>query len=452
MYALPDDVSTVFGLFAPLFSRRVFASVQALLAGAILAPGQRTVASALRALGLAQEPHFQNYHRVLNRAVWSSRLAAGILLRALVAVFAPSGPLLVGIDETLERRRGAKIQAKGLYRDAVRSSQSHLVKSHGLRWISMMLLVRVPWAERVWALPFFSVLAPSDRYHQARHLPHRSLVDWASLMVVQLRRWVPARPLILVGDATYAALKLLERCRTLPRPVTLVSRLRLDAQLFAPPPPRRPGTTGRPRKVGPKQPSLRQVLASPHTAWRRLQVRHWYSEGTRRVDVVTDTALWYHAGQPAVPLRWVLLRDPRQRFRPQALLCTDLTATPAQILAWFLPRWQVETTFQAVRTHLGVETQRQWNAKAIARTTPVLLALFSLVTLIAHRHFSHAPAPVREASWYHKPRPTFADALAYVRRQIWHRQLMWMSSLAPTRGKLSALQAEYALEVLSYAA
>jgi hypothetical protein len=452
MYALPDDASTVFSMFAPLFSRRVLASVQALLAGAILAPGQRTVASALRALGLAHDPHFQNYHRVLNRAVWSSRLAARILLQALVAVFCPSGPVLVGLDETLERRRGPKIQAKGIYRDAVRSSHSHFVKSHGLRWISMMLLVPVPWAQRVWALPFFSVLAPSERYHQERHLPHRTLVDWACLMVVQVRRWLPARPLVLVGDASYAALKLLERCRTLPTPVTLVSRLRLDARLCAPPPPRPPGTTGRPRKVGERLPTLQQVLDSPSTRWRQLRVKHWYSEGTRLVECVTGTALWYHTGQPAVPLRWVLLRDPQQRFRPQALFCTDLTATPAQILAWFIPRWQLETTFQAVRTHLGVETQRQWNEKAIARTTPVLLALFSLVTLIAHRHFSHAPAPVQETAWYHKPRPTFVDALAFVRCQLWQRQLMWTSARPRTRGKLTPLQAEHALEVLSYAA
>jgi hypothetical protein len=155
-------------LFAPLFSPSVFVHAQVLLVGAILAPGKRTVTAALRVMGLAQEPGFQNYHRVLNRAHWSCRQAARLLLRLLVATFVPTGPLLVGIDETLERRHGEQIEALGIYRDAARSSQAYLTQASGLRWISLMLLAPIPWAQAVWALPFFTVLAPSARYHQAR--------------------------------------------------------------------------------------------------------------------------------------------------------------------------------------------------------------------------------------------------------------------------------------------
>src|SRR5215204_3713924 len=148
--------------FAPLFSKRVWQNAQLLLIGAILAPGRRTVSSALRAMGLDQEKRFHRYHRVLSRASWSSREASRVLLGLLVEAFVPEGdPLIVGIDETLERRWGKKIAAKGVYRDPVRSTHETFVKSSGLRWVCVMLLVEVPWAARVWALPFLSALAPS---------------------------------------------------------------------------------------------------------------------------------------------------------------------------------------------------------------------------------------------------------------------------------------------------
>ncbi len=452
MHALPDDVAIVLSMFAPVFTQPSFEHAKLLLIGAILAPGRRTVAAVLRILGLADEPQFQRYHRLLNRAVWSSRQAAGILLHALVAVFGGPGPLVFGIDETLERRRGAKIAAKGIYRDPVRSSHSHFVKASGRRWISLMLLAPLSWADRVWALPFFTVLAPSERYHAERGLPHRSLAEWARLMVCQLRRWLPDRPLVVVADSTYAVLAFLDACRKLAHPVTMVTRLRLDARLFAPAPPRLPGTTGRPRQVGSRQPSLAAVLADPATTWRRLRVPRWYSQGPRWVEIVSATALWYHTGQPAVPIRWVLIRDPRGRFAPQALRCTDLAATPLQILSWFIRRWQMETTFQAVRTHLGVETQRQWNEAAIARTTPALLALFSLVTLMAHPHLLRPEHPIRTARWYAKAAPTFADALACVRRQLWHSQGFRTLPSQSHRTKPLPTLSERLLEAVCYAA
>ena len=172
-----------------------------MLLGAILAPGKRTVCSVLRVLGLGFETHFQNYHRVLNRARWNSREASRILLGLLLKAFAPSGPILVGLDDTIERRWGQQIQARGIDRDPVRSSRSHVVKTSGLRWLSLLLLVEIPWAGRVWALPFLTVLAPSERYHQKRHQRHKTLVDWGRQMLLQLRRWLPERPVVLVVDS-----------------------------------------------------------------------------------------------------------------------------------------------------------------------------------------------------------------------------------------------------------
>lgn len=417
MLTLPPAIMAVLSAFAPLFSRPIWPQVLVLLVGTMLAPGQRTVTSVLRVMGLAHLPSFQTYHRVLNRAVWSSLQVSRVLLGLLVATFAATGPLVVGIDETIERRRGAKIAAKGIYRDPVRSSHGHFVKASGLRWICLMLLVPIPWTNRTWALPFLTVLAPSERYDQARGRRHKTITDWARQVTLLLQRWLPHRDLVLVGDDTYAAIPFLARARQV---ATIVTRLRLDARLFAPPPARQPGQKGRPRIVGQRLPSLAQRRADPHTAWTELTVPHWYGQGDRTVEICSETALWYHPGQPPVPLRWVVIRDPKETFPTQALLCTDLEATPLQILSWFILRWQLEVTFHEVRAHLGVETQRQWSDLAIARTTPVLLGLFSLITLLAHRLIGTGACPVRHTAWYAKPAPTFSDTLALVRRSLWH--------------------------------
>jgi hypothetical protein len=225
-----------------------------------------------------------------------------------------------------------------------------------------------------------------------------------------------------VADSTYAALAFLAACRSWRAPVTVVTRLRLDAALYAPAPPRRPGQIGRPRLKGSRQPTLAAVAADPYTTWTELTVAHWYGTGQCTVEIVSATAVWYHSGLPPVPLRWVLIRDPQGHFATPALLCTDLAVTPAQILAWFAQRWQLEVTFEEARRHLGLEKQRQWSEAAIRRTTPVLLGLFSLVTLLAHQQLRGPVGVVRQATWYSKRDPTFIDALALVRRDLWQHQ------------------------------
>ena len=354
------------------------------MVGTILATGQRTVAAALRVMGRSNADDYARYHEVLNRAVWSPREAARILLLLLLLhLDRGNGPLVFGIDETLERRRGAKIKARGFYRDAVRSSRHQLVKSSGLRWNSLMWLGRVPWARRHWALPVLTMLAPSSRYYQRQGRRHKKITDRARQMVMQLRRWLPHRPLVLVGDNGYAVLDLLHCCQSLRQPVTLIARLHLDAALYAPAPPREPGQNGRPPQKGSRRPSLKSLLDQDHVPWTVAAVA-WYDGTSRMVELASQTAVWYRSGKPSVLIRWVLIRDPQVAFDPQALLCTDPTADPAQILEWFVLRWQLEVTFQEVRTHLGMETQRQWSDLAIARTTPILLGLFSWTTLAAH--------------------------------------------------------------------
>jgi hypothetical protein len=379
LLSLPPLFVSLLNTFAPLFSDRVWRHAQVLLIGALLAPGQRTVTSCLRIVGLGRERRFVNYHRVLSRARWRGREASCLLLDLLVKRFVPTGPLVLGIDDTIERRRGQRIQAKGIYRDPVRSSHSPFVKASGLRWVSLRLLTPVPWAARIWALPFLTCLAPSERYAQKQGKPHKPVLEWARQMILQTQRWLPDRTLVVVGDSAFSALEWLQAL--VRRNITVVTRLRWDAALYQPAPFRPPGPNGRPRKVGKRLSTLRQVLQSKATRWQRLTVPGWYGESHRVIAVCTRTAVWYHTGLPPVPIRWVLVRDPQKRFDPQALLCTDPTQDALTIVSWFVRRWQVEVTFQEVRKNLGVESQRQWSPLAITRTTPCLLALFSLVTL-----------------------------------------------------------------------
>jgi hypothetical protein len=339
----------------------------------------------------------------------------------------------LGIDETLERRWGKKIATKGVYRDPVRSTHENFVKASGLRWVCAMLLVEIPWASRVWALPFLSVLAPSERYAAARSRRHKKITEWAWQLLLLVRRWYPEREIVAVADGAYASLKLLNSCRSLSRPVTFITRLRLDAALYEPAPPRRPGQIGRPRLKGKRLPNLSVVAEDPSTVWKLTKIANWYGGRERMVEIASETAVWYSTGLPAVPLRWVLVRDPEKEFKTQALLCTDLDGEPERIISWFVRRWQMEVTFQEARRHLGFETQRQWSELAIRRTTPALLGLFSLVTLFAHhRWMTQAASAFRQAAWYHKGYPTFADALALVRKQLWAQEETFCGSSAET--------------------
>src|ERR687884_2225672 len=209
MLRLPARFAAVILCFAPLFRQLTWRHAQVLLIGAILVPGQRTVTSILRISGLCWERRFVNYHRVLNRAAWSGRAAARVLLGLLLDAFVPKGPVILGIDDTIERRRGKRIRAKGIYRDPVRSSHGHFVKASGLRWLSLMLLAPVSWAGGVWALPFLTALAPSERYAAEQGRRHKKLTDWARQVALQARRWLPRREIVLLGDSSFAALDLL---------------------------------------------------------------------------------------------------------------------------------------------------------------------------------------------------------------------------------------------------
>ncbi len=419
MLTPPTEIMVILGCFAQVFSERTWDWVQVLVVGAILAPGKRTVSSVLKVVGLSQEKQYQRYHRVLNRAKWSGLQVSKILLGLLVSTFmASGGAVVLGADETLERRQGKQIKAKGVFRDAVRSSRKHTVTSFGLRWMSMMILVTVPWSSRVWALPFLTVLAPSEKSNRANGKRHKTSIDWIMQMMSQVRCWLPARQLVLVVDGGLIALKLGHRCLSYAHPVTLVARFRLDAQLYDWPGAQPPGKPGQKPQKGKRQPSLKQRLEDPKTAWQTIKMP-WYGGLMRRLEIVSGTALWYTRGEKPLPIRWVLVRDPLGKLEDAAFLCTDLEVSPEQILQWYVMRWNVEVTFEDARAHLGLETQRQWSDLAIARTTPALLGLYSLLVLLAQHLLKGNSLPVQTTAWYTKREAAFSDVIAFVRRHLW---------------------------------
>jgi hypothetical protein len=452
MLNLPPTIMKVLMPFAPLFHVKTWRKELILLIGTILTPGKRTVTAALRVMGLKDECEFSLFHQVLNRAAWSSLAVAKCLLDLLITLIYPSDvPLVFGIDETIERRWGEKITARGIYRDPVRSSDSHFVKASGLRWISLMLLTPIPWAQRIWALPVMTAIAPSERYYETRGRKPKTLTERAQQMIKQLRRWLPKRALVIVGDNSYAALDLLAACQTLADPVTMVTRLRMDAALYEPAPPY--AGMGRPRRKGVRLPTPQAYLDDPDTQWTMVEVR-WYDGQVHEMELASATAIWFHYGKPVVPIRWVLVRDPLDEYETICLLCTDQTIAPLQIVEWFVMRWQVEVTYEEARRHLGVETQRQWSDKAIARTTPALLGLFAWITLVAHVfHLSGQPVIVRQSAWYTKSLPTFSDALALVRYQLWFTLPTFQTSgETPDLIKVSPPFLASLVETLCYAA
>jgi hypothetical protein len=392
---LPAEIITVLSQFQPAFSAPTFRKVIVLVVGTLLGRGRRTVAAALRQVGLADRGDWAKYHHVLNRASWSSLEVAGILLRVLVQTFVPSeGWVEMIFDETLERRWGRRIKKRGHWRDSLASSKGMNVSTSGLRWLVGGLAVKLPWSRRVWSLPCLSVLLTTPKVSEQLGRRHKTVAQVAGQMMKWLRRVLPGRRLKVIGDGSYSVIELGLTAQA--QQVTLIAPLRLDARLFDPPPPY--SGQGRPRIVGARLPNLDQIAADPQTVWQRAQL-DWYGGQTQTLDWVSGTALWYSTGTEPLPLRWVLVRDPTQRLPTRAFFSTDLTQDPLTIITDFVKRWAMEVTFEETRAHLGVETQRPWSDLAVERTTPALFGLFSLVALFAHALKPDGQIPLATSAW-----------------------------------------------------
>jgi hypothetical protein len=403
--------------FQPVFTNPSWQKALVLLVGTLLARGRRTVTTALRQMGLEERTNFSTYHHLLNRARWSPLHLSRCLLSLLVETFLQAGGTLeLVIDETLERRQGVHINKRGYYYDSARSTHQHELIGSGLRWICLTLVVTPPWTKRSWALPFLSVLATSPEVDRRLGRRHKTVPELAGQMMALVRRWFPAVPIKLIGDGAYSGLTLGLTCARYH--VTLIAPLRQDACLCAPAPLRLPGQNGRPRIKGKRLPRLSQVLVDPQTIWQRSTVP-WYDSSTQLVEWCSGAALWYRAGQPPLPIRWVITRDPAGERPVRTYFSTDQGQTGLGIVLDFIKRWSIEVTFEESRAHLGIETQRQWSDLAIQRSTPCLFGLYSLVALFGHALYPTGAIPFQPTAWYRKQQATFGDVLASVRRALW---------------------------------
>ena len=444
---LPAEIIPVLAHFAPVFTAPTYQKALVLIVGTILAKGRRTVTSALRAVGHTQTADWAKYHHVLNRARWSGLELSARLLLLLVATWAPAGGITVDVDETLERRWGPRIRKRGHWRDSLASSKQVNVSSSGLRWLVFALVVNVPWTPYALALPFLSVLLTTPKVSAQLGRPHKTVAHVTGQVVIWLRRTLPGRAMQLVGDGAYAVITLGAQCQR--QQVTLLAPLRLDARLFEPPRRRDGKHRGRPPVVGARLPNLAQVAVQPTTRWHRSLVP-WYGGTHKVVDWTTGTALWYTTGTPPLPIRWVLVRDPQGERPTRAFFSTDTAHGAVNMIAAFVNRWPLEVTFEEARAHLGLETQRQWSDRAIERTTPALLGLFSLVVLLAHALYPTGDLPLPQVAWYPKPHATFHDVLALVRRRLWQQYIFQTAAPSADLRFSSPLQVEHLLAAACY--
>ena len=496
---LPSIIITLLTTFKPCFTKPTWEYAQTLLIGAILCPAKRTVTACLQVMGLSKEKHFDRYHRVLNRAKWNEFQLVKILLGLIISILPSDTPIIIAMDETIERRKGPLIKKKGCYRDSCRSTKSLVIKCFGLKWQCASILVKFPWNNRPWALPFMTVLCVAKTYDDKkfgykvvlmksltdilgnaigyfngqtyyeeklgvnilvveklnlqlikylkssdkaakkvklmqknihnlskknmtiftslcgqRKIKHRTSVEYAMLMMRKISMHLK-RPWILLGDGGFACVKLGLAC--VRAKVTLVSRLRLDAALYEPIEDADTKKAGRKKLKGNKAESLNKLIQQKDLAWIEQEVT-WYRGVKKRVNLFTGTNLWYTTGFIPLPIRWVIVKD-LDSGRVEAFFSTDQNLDAATIVEYFVLRWNIEVTFEEVRAHLGVETQRQWSDKAINRTTPLLMGIFSFVCILAYKLTNGAQIPVMSTAWYDKnSQATFSDVIRYVKQAI----------------------------------
>lgn len=403
--------------FAPAFTAPSFENFCVVALGAILAQGRRTITEIIRAAGdLAATRHFTTYHRFLSRATWNALTLAQVLAHQVLLLLPVDAPVLLAVDDTTERRWGPKVHGKGCHRDAIRSSQKRVIHCFGHKWVVLAVLVKFPFCANPWALPIAAMLYRSVKADQAEGKRHRTLCDWARSMLSLTRRWFPRRKFVVLGDGGYSSVRFANQCKALA--MTLVGKIRKDTVLYDPPPPRRKGQRGRPRKKGERLPSPSQVAANEETNWTEGEVQ-WYGGKRKRVRWTTGVGHRHAPHEELIEVRWVYVQDPSGRTRDECFFSTDITMDPRAIVELYVARWPLETTFEETRAHLGLETSRNWCRSSVERTVPCLLGLFSLIAVWYFRYHNGNPPPPAQDPWYEKPHPTFSDAIVALRQHLW---------------------------------
>ncbi len=409
---LPAAAEPLLLALAPAFTAPTFRRFALLLLAALLTVGRHTVANLLRTLrGLAQGDK-SSYQRVLSHAHWSGLQLACLLTRFLLRHLLPRGAAPLVGDDTVDGHKGKKVYGKARHRDPVRSSHSYTAYRYGHKWVVLAVLVRFPFATRPWALPVLVDLYGAAEEDRRRHRPHRTPAQLMCRLLRLLLLWFPERSFVFVGDAGYGTHEVARFCHRHRGRLTLVSKFHPEANLYLPPPPY--AGKGRPRVKG--QPLPKPSAAVAAAARERLAVG-WYGGGTRQVETVTGTGHWYKSGRGLVPVRWAFVHDLTGTHRDEYFFTTDPALAAPVIIGHYTARWNIETTFQELRAHLGLETTRGWCRKTVLRAAPCLFGLYTVVALL----YWALPQGQRlgAVEWPGKGGVTFSDALAAVRRWLW---------------------------------
>lgn len=376
-----------------------------LFLGTTLCSGGRTICGCLRVLGMHGEKTFANYHHFLSRNKFSMKDASKILIEMIMPL--TESKIILVVDEHLERRRGKKIKAKAIYRDPVASSKSWKVKCQGLKWVVISMVVSFPWSKRPFALPVFCALRLPEDHPKNLKRELRTGTDLACQMLCMIRRWFPDKKIIVLGDGDYARVKLCKICKKLS--MTLIARMRADARLHEHPN-KSLTKRGRVKKLGGR------IIRPEESLWEKVKVA-WYGGQMNELLATSKGCIWL-GGKTSqhidLKVVWVKMRSSDEII----LMTTDIEMDLIEIISLYVKRWNIEVTFRECRDYLGVETQRQWSDLAIARSTPFLFGLYSLIVLMGNAIYNNQGIKAETTAWYKKEHLTFSDLLRAVRKEI----------------------------------
>ncbi len=425
---LPPEAHGLVQVLALHFTNPTYQRFSTLLVAALVTTGRRTVANLLRTLRHLAPGHRTDYQRVLSRAPWSGLTLGCALMRFVLDHLLPAGPVMLVGDDTVDGHKGKCVYGKARHRDAVRSSHSYTAWRYGHKWVVLAVLVEFPFATRPWARPVIIDLYRSEEDDRKRNRRHRTPAQLMCRLLRLVLIRFPNRTFVFAGDAGYGTHEVTRFCRRHRDRLTLVGKLHPDANLFEPPPPY--AGKGRPRVKGTRSLKPRQAVDAA-TTLTPLTVG-WYGGGRRQVGTLTGTGRWYKAGRGLAPIRWVFVRDATGTHRDEYYFTTDVGLSVSAVIAAYCGRWNIETTFQEMRSELGLETTRGWREKTVLRAAPCLFGLYTVVALL----FAALPAGKRSGGvvWSGKTVTTFSDALAAVRRWL------WTESLLPQAGQTMGLE------------
>jgi DDE superfamily endonuclease len=435
---------TILLTFAPLFSRPVFNNALQLMVAHFLCTGRRTITNLLRRIGKDQDYKFTKYFYVIRKAKWSPFQSSKILLLLIIERLLPKNSQIeINIDAHLNKRRGPKIKGLGYHRDAIASSKRQKVLTTGHNWLVATICVRMFGSKYKWSLPFLSYLLTPEKPLSSSlnqvdlkgKIRHKKMTKATCQIILQIRRWLgPERSIVVVADSAFACREICKTC--IKSNVIFCTQLRLDASLYDFPPRQPSKGRGRPRIVGARLPNLESLINDKKQRWIRLSIP-WYGGKSKELDVLTGTCLWYHNTVGGVPIRWVLTKDPKGEGKPIAILMTDFRICAEQVIAFYIGRWPIETTFQEINQHLGLETIHTWSDLSVNRTAPAIIASYSIACLVVNQAVKDTGIEItpETSSWYSKSTVTFSDVMIYLKLLILNKKYFTQSGKKQKCGK-----------------